>query len=43
MPDHTPFLSVFPGCADLMSLAGGLEKAYITEVQIDLRELILFY
>ncbi len=38
MPDHTPFLTVFPGCTDLMSLAGGLEKAYITDVQIDLRE-----
>ena len=38
MSDHTPFLTVFPGCTDLMSLAGGLEKAFITDVQIDLRE-----
>ena len=38
MSDHTPFLTIFPGCADLMSLAGGLEKAYVTDVQVDVRE-----
>ena len=37
MPDYTPFLTIFPGCADLMSLAGGLEKASVTDVQVDLR------
>ena len=34
MSEHTPFLTVFPGCADLAHLAGGLEKAYITDVQV---------
>ena len=38
MSDHTPFLTIFPGCADLLSLAGGLDKAFVTDVQVDLRE-----
>ena len=38
MSEHTPFLTVFPGCADLGGYAGGLEKAYITEAQIDMAE-----
>ena len=38
MPDYTPFLTIFPGCGDLMSLAGGLEKAFVTDVQIELRK-----
>ena len=35
MSDHTAFLTIFPGCADLISLAGGLDRAYVTDVQID--------
>ena len=38
MADHTPFLTIFPGCTDLLSLAGGLDKAFVTDVQVDLRE-----
>ena len=38
MPDYTPFLTIFPGCTDLMSLAGGLQNAYVTDVQVDLHE-----
>ena len=38
MPDYTPFLTIFPGCADLRSMAGGLDKAFVTDVQIDLQE-----
>ena len=38
MSAHSPFLEVFPGCADLRSCAGGLEKAYITDVQIKLSD-----
>ena len=32
--DHTPFLTIFPGCADLYDLAGGLAKAYVTDVRV---------
>ena len=32
--DHTPFLTIFPGCADLHDLCGGLNKAYITGAQV---------
>ena len=35
MKAGTPFLAIFPGCADLADAAGGLEKAYVTDVQID--------
>ena len=35
---HTPFLTVFPDCADLTNVAGGLEKSYVTDVQVDVRE-----
>ncbi len=38
MSDFTPFLTIFPGCADLRSMAGGLDKAFVTDVQIDLQE-----
>ena len=34
MSDHTPFLTIFPECAPLGVMAGGLEKAYVTDVQI---------
>ena len=29
MSEHTPFLEIFPGCADLAAFSGGLDKAYI--------------
>ena len=32
--DYTPFLTIFPDCSDLHGLAGGLEKAYVTRIQI---------
>ena len=38
MSEHTPFLTIFPGCADLSGAAGGLGKAYVTDVQIDPQE-----
>ena len=36
MADHTPFLTIFPGCEGLSAAAGGLDKAYVTDVQVDL-------
>ncbi len=36
MSEHTPFLTIFPGCEDLGALAGGLDKAYVNEVKIQL-------
>ena len=36
--EHTPFLEIFPGCEALASAAGGLQKAYVTEVQVDAAE-----
>ncbi|MGI5976572.1 MAG: PolC-type DNA polymerase III [Candidatus Limivicinus sp.] len=38
MSEHTPFLSMFPDCAALKDAAGGLEKAYVTEVKINKNE-----
>ncbi|MBO5556531.1 MAG: hypothetical protein J5927_05050, partial [Oscillospiraceae bacterium] len=38
MSEHTPFLTIFPGCQDLSGLAGGLDKAYVTDVTVDPRE-----
>ncbi len=38
MADHTPFLTIFPGCRDLLPMAGGLDKAWVTDVQVDARE-----
>ena len=35
MSEHSPFLAVFPGLSDLRSMAGGLDKAYVTDVQVD--------
>ena len=32
---HTSFLEIFPGCEDLIGFAGGLDKAYVTDVQVD--------
>ena len=33
---HTPFLTIFPGCGDLGTSCGGLDKAYVTQVQVDM-------
>ena len=41
MSEHTPFLTMFPGCAELCECCGGLEKAYVTDVQIDFGEKLL--
>ncbi|MBQ5977987.1 MAG: PolC-type DNA polymerase III [Oscillospiraceae bacterium] len=38
MTEHTPFLTVFPGCAARRDSCGGLDKAYITDVQVNLAE-----
>ncbi len=35
MSEHTSFLTIFPGCGDYAGFAGGLDKAYVTDVQID--------
>ena len=39
MTDHTPFLTAFPGCESRRESCGGLENAYITDVQVDASEL----
>jgi len=41
MSEHTPFLEIFPGCADLAAFSGGLDKAYVTDVQVDASELTM--
>ena len=41
MSAHTPFLTIFPGCEDMKASAGGLENAYVTDVQVDTAELTL--
>ena len=38
MSAHTPFLTMFPGCGELRELCGGLDAAYVTDVQLDLEE-----
>ena len=38
MTEHTPFLTIFPGCAHLGAAAGGLDKAYVTDVQVDVKQ-----
>ena len=38
MSEHTPFLTIFPGCCDFGPYCGGLEKAYVTQVQVDASE-----
>ena len=35
MSEHTPFLTVFPGCEDLRSLAGGLDKATVSLAEVN--------
>ena len=37
MAEHTPFLTIFPGCEALRFSAGGLDKACVTDVQVDVR------
>ena len=39
MSEHTSFLTIFPGCSDYADFAGGLDKAYVTDVQIDRQSL----
>ena len=34
MSEHTSFLEIFPGAASQVSSCGGLEKAYVTDVEI---------
>ena len=38
MPDYTPFLTIFPGCDDLESTAGGLHLAWVTEAKVNRAE-----
>ncbi|MBQ9662900.1 MAG: PolC-type DNA polymerase III [Oscillospiraceae bacterium] len=38
MAEHPSFLTVFPGCKDLITLAGGLDKATVTDVQVHAAE-----
>ena len=38
MSEHTPFLTIFPDCVPMNAFAGGLEKAYVTEVRITAAE-----
>ena len=38
MNETIPFLTIFPGCSDFETMAGGLDKAYVTKVQIETRE-----
>ena len=39
MSEHTPFLTIFPGCADMAGSAGGLDRAYVTDVRVDTAEM----
>ena len=41
MSQHTPFLTVFPGCRDISGCAGGLDNACVTDVQIDMGEMMM--
>ncbi len=41
MTENTPFLTIFPGCEDLRHLAGGLDRAEVTDVEVNVRELTL--
>ena len=38
MAEHTPFLLIFPGCADLADSCGGLDRAYVTDVLVNAAE-----
>ncbi len=41
MSEHTPFLTIFPGCGHLAPAAGGLDKAHVTDVRVNMTELTL--
>ncbi|MBR0040105.1 MAG: PolC-type DNA polymerase III [Oscillospiraceae bacterium] len=41
MSEHTAFLTMFPGCADLRDCCGGLDRASVTDLQIDYTEKML--
>ena len=41
MSEHTPFLTIFPGCEDMKNACGGLDNAYVTDVQVDTGNLAL--
>ena len=34
MTEHTPFLAVFPGCEGRKDSCGGLDRAYVTDVEV---------
>jgi len=38
MSEHTPFLTIFPGCEDQKSFCGGLDNAYVTDVSIEMKD-----
>ena len=38
MSQHTPFLTIFPDCASMADFAGGLDRAYVTEVKVIMAE-----
>ncbi len=35
MSDHTPFLTVFPGCADLLASVPGMDRAAVLEARVN--------
>ena len=41
MSEHTPFLTVFPGCAGRRESCGGLDQATVTDVQIHMGEMTM--
>ena len=41
MSDHTSFIEIFPGCAGLKNLCGGLDKAYVTDVAVSAADMIM--
>ncbi len=41
MTEHTPFLTIFPGCTEFAGAAGGLDRAFVTDVQVDTGEMTL--
>ena len=41
MSEHTSFIEIFPGCADMKDLCGGLDKAYVTDVAVSAADMIM--
>jgi hypothetical protein len=37
--DHTPFLTMFPGCEARKNTCGGLENVFVTDARVDVREM----